>query len=275
MTRKIYEVKARIINTHRVKGSIYTLSFEAPEIAATALPLQFVNVTVGNSTDPLLRRPFSLSGIHEKKGIIEITWAVVGAGTKMMSQWTVDRRVSVLGPLGNGLDPDHLPLHKGLLLVAGGTGAAPLLPLAQQVIKKGASVTFFNGARSAAELIDVSSLKDGCELHVATEDGSLGTKGFVTDPLRSYLARKACLSPNFKVTVVACGPKAMLSQVKQICGRYEFPLLVSLEERMACGYGLCQGCVVKSQGVEGKYYRVCTDGPVFWAGDVDLGECVQ
>lgn len=275
MTKEVFHVDARVINVNRVKGNIYTLRFEAPEIAEAALPLQFVNVAVGDSTDPLLRRPFSLSGIHKRKGTIEITWAVVGVGTEIMSKWVAGHKASVLGPLGNGLDLDQLSLHKGLLLVAGGTGAAPLMPLARQAVNNGASVTFFNGARSAVELLDLSSLKDGCRLHLATEDGSLGTKGFVTGPLQSYLIRKAASLPDSRVTVIACGPKAMLGQVKQICSRHGLPLLVSLEERMACGYGLCQGCVVKSKSVEGKYYRVCTDGPVFWAKDVDLGECAQ
>ncbi len=273
--RQIHDVEARVISLNKVRGKVYNVCLMAPEVAAIAKPMQFVNVTVGGSTDPLLRRPFSLSAIDAENGIIEITWAVVGRGTKMMAGWAVGQSVGVLGPLGNGLDMNKLPLDRGLVLVAGGTGLAPLMPLASQARKTKTKTIVFYGARSANELLDTTCLEQGCQLHIATEDGSVGFKGLVTDLLETHLGSVVRVSAAGKATVISCGPNPMLNQAKQICNRYGFPLLVSLEERMACGYGLCQGCAVQSSGHKQEYYHVCTDGPVFWADDINLGECMK
>lgn len=272
--QQIYDVEARIISVSNVRGKVYKMAIDAPEIAGTAKPMQFVNVALGDSTDPLLRRPFSLSGIYPDRGIIEITWAVVGRGTEIMAGWQAGQSVKVLGPLGNGLDIANLCLDHGLILVAGGTGLAPLFPPASQALARKAEVNVFYGARSADDLLDTGDLVTGCRLHLATEDGSTGFEGLVTDLLEAHLGVQGT-GDNGKPTVISCGPKPMLKQVKHICNRHGFPLLVSLEERMACGYGVCQGCAVPSAGRKSGYYRVCTDGPVFWADDIDLGECTK
>lgn len=269
--RQIHDVDARIVRLSNIRGNLYSMCLEAPEIARTAKPMQFVNIALGDSTDPLLRRPFSLSGIHPDRGTIGITWAVVGRGTQIMAGWQAGRSVRVLGPLGNGLGIDRLCIDHGLVLVAGGTGIAPLTPLASQALEKEAELQVFYGARSASELLDTGDLGAACTVHLATEDGSVGFGGLVTGLLEARLSAGAL--GNGRPTVVSCGPKPMLNHVKQICNRHGLPLLVSLEARMACGYGVCQGCVVPRAGGKQGYYRVCTDGPVFRAEDIELGEC--
>ena len=270
--RELVDVDARIVSVENLRGKVYKTAMIAPEIAQRAKPMQFVNIALGNSTDPLLRRPFSLSGIHPGSGIIEITFAVVGRGTQIMAGWQPGQQAKVLGPLGNGLDLGGLCLDHGLILVAGGTGLAPLLPVASVALKAQVDLKVFYGARSADDLLDTGELGAGCQFYLATDDGSAGTKGLVTDVFESYLSGLGT-GDTGRPTVIACGPKPMLRQIKRICKRYGLPLVVSLEERMACGYGVCQGCVVPSAGMKHGYYRVCTDGPVFWADDIDLGEC--
>ncbi len=274
-TRQIHDVEARIISLNKAPGQTYEVCLEAPQIAVSAKPMQFVNVLIGKSTDPLLRRPFSLSAIYPEHGLIEITWDVVGKGTEMMTHWTVGQKVRVLGPLGNGLDIDAIPDGQCLVVVAGGTGLAPMLPLVRLAQESNRDIWVFYGAGSANRLLDTTSLSQGCNIHIATEDGSLGYKGLVTGLLETYLGRIAKAHLPGQVTAISCGPRPMLNRVKAICSKYEVPLFVSLEERMACGYGLCRGCAIPGSGSKQAYYHICKDGPVFKADDVDLGECLK
>ncbi len=271
---KIYDEKAKILSLNRIQNQIFHAEILAPQIAQIAKPMQFVNIRIVNSTDPLLRRPFSLSRIDVDAKIIGITWAAIGRGTNIMAKWSAGQQISVLGPLGNGLDLDSLTLDNGLLIVAGGTGLAPLLPLISKAHSKRIDMVTLYGATSSDDMFDISNLQKKCQLHLATEDGSQGIKGFVTVLLKEYLCSLTA-SNNCKPMVISCGPKPMLKRVKQLCNEHEFPLMISLEEQMACGYGLCQGCAVQASDANLGYYRVCTDGPVFWANDVNLGECFE
>lgn len=273
--RQIHDVEAQVISLDKAPGNTYKVCLKAPQIAINAKPMQFVNVLIGESTDPLLRRPFSLSAIEPEDGLIEITWAVVGKGTKMMTEWTIGQKVNVLGPLGNGFDINTLSNRQCLVIVAGGTGLAPLIPLIRLAKERKMNIYLFYGASSANQLLDTTSLSKGCSIHFATEDGSLGYKGLVTNLLETHIGRIVEDRLAGQVTAISCGPRPMLNQVKAICIEHKVSLFVSIEGRMACGYGLCQGCVIKSSGSEQEYYHICTDGPVFKADDVDLGECVE
>lgn len=271
-SREIADVRARVISVSSERGEVYKALLYAPEIAGQAKPMQFVNVMVRDSGDPLLRRPFSISAIDPGGGTIEITWAVVGRGTKIMSQWCPGQSVRILGPLGNGIDLAGFDSIHELILVAGGTGLAPLIPLATAALEKKTGVKLFYGAKSAKDLLDTIGLRDkGCRVYLVTEDGSEGGKGLATDLLNKHLddVVRNGHSQN-KVIAVACGPKPMLNHVKQTLRNGDIPLFVSLEERMACGYGLCKGCATRPSGPGQGYYHVCTDGPVFLADDVDL-----
>ncbi|MGI6643712.1 MAG: dihydroorotate dehydrogenase electron transfer subunit [Bacillota bacterium] len=271
--RKIVDAQGQVVSIEKDVGGVYRALLDSPDIARRARPLQFVNVKVGDGSDPFLRRPFSISGIHEDSGLIEITWRIVGRGTEIMSRWEPGDTVKVLGPLGNGFslrtesrDVFGDRKQPRLWLVAGGTGLAPMYPLAQEAKELGYEVSLFFGARSKDELMDTSRFQNlGCEVHTTTEDGSAGHRGLVTEVLTRYVQvfRKGEI-------MVACGPEAMLGAVKSFVG-HSLDLYVCLEGRMACGIGLCQGCAVKARGQDVAYLHVCSHGPVFLASDVDLG----
>jgi dihydroorotate dehydrogenase electron transfer subunit len=233
----------------------------AREIAAAALPGQFVMIRICEGLDPLLRRPFSICGT--KEGIVLILYRIVGAGTRIMASRQRGERMSVFGPLGKGFDlprPGNTPL-----IVGGGLGIAPLCFLAQEV--RTLPVPIMLGAASRKEVISLKDMDIGLEdVSIATDDGSKGHHGVVTDLLKVYLEGESKGDQRF---VYACGPKPMLRKVAEmtIDGT---PCQVSLEAAMACGVGACQGCVVKAAPEEGKpWYHVCKEGPVFNVGQID------
>jgi len=259
---RIWDVTATMLSVDEVSGGAYRAVLRAPQIAREALPFQFVEVRVRDGNDPLLRRPFSLSLIDPTAGNIGITWAVTGRGTSMMTEWKPGDSVAVMGPLGNGF----LPEGNELILIAGGTGLAPMYPLAAFARRRGIQVSLLYGAKSKKLLWDTHEFRSlGIQCLLATEDGEEGARGFVTDLLQSgFLESKA------GAAVLACGPKPMLKKVKDICRGKVVRLYISLEERMACGIGLCRGCAVKASGENKGYHHICIDGPVFLADAVDL-----
>ncbi len=270
--RSIVDIPSQVVSVEKDSGGVYRALLESPNIARRARPLQFVNVRVSSGSEPFLRRPFSISQFHKDLGLIEITWRVVGRGTQSMALWEPGDTVWVLGPLGNGfsLRSHTQSTGKGrsphLWLATGGTGLAPMYPLAQEAKELGYEVSLFYGARSSADSMDTDRFQNqGCSVHTATEDGSVGYRGFVTELLASYAEdfRKGEI-------MVACGPEPMLQAITRLVGD-SLELYLSLEARMACGIGLCQGCAVKASGQEERYLHVCRDGPVFRASDVDLG----
>lgn len=250
-----------VVSSRLGSDGYYRMVLDSPQIAKTAKPMQFVNIKLGALEDPFLRRPFSLSGIYPEKGLLEVTWKVVGRGTEAMTLIGPGNTLSILGPLGNGFT------HKTsrLWLVAGGSGLAPMFPLAAKARQENCEVQLFYGAHCQKDLMESDKFQDiGCHVHVATEDGSLGAQGFVTDLLKPHLE-----GFNPRHQMVACGPNPMLSALKNLVGT-SVELYVSLESRMACGVGLCKGCAVRASGETERYLHVCTDGPVFKARDVLL-----
>lgn len=295
-----FEVLASITSVKREQGGVRTALLYAPEIARRAKPMQFVQVKVVPLTDPFLRRPFGFSRISPDEGIIGITWATVGKGTSLMAGWHEGDTVSVLGPLGNGLQvdrisgiactpPENAPeQHTGrenpsrsmeqrskgrsVWLIAGGTGLAPLYPLAESMKPQVSDITVLYGAKTSASLMDTSPFGAmGCRVTVSTEDGSKGARGRVTEALGRLLASAGETLRHNRPLAVACGPAPMLRAVKSMLADTPVELYISLEERMACGTGLCRGCAVKAASPRRGYLHVCTDGPVFPAGEVLLG----
>jgi dihydroorotate dehydrogenase electron transfer subunit len=236
----------------------------AREAAVAALPGQFVMLRVSENRDPLLARPLGISSIISKTSI-EIIYRVAGRGTTMLSQLEPGHSLDMLGPLGQGFP---LP-EKGItpVLVAGGSGFPPLHFLSTRI---GSHAHLFIGARNRACLPPAGILesfrKNVAKVHTATEDGSVGKKGMSTDLLRDYLdgAEKKALK-----TVFACGPKPMLQAVSKLAADHAVPCYVSMEERMACGMGACMGCSVAMKA--GGYKRVCKEGPVFEASEIEWG----
>lgn len=240
---------------HWLAGDVRQLTLVAPEIAQAIQPGQFVHLRVGNTFDPLLRRPISICQADAQAGTITLVYRVAGRGTDMLAQARpgIDR-VNVLGPLGNGFNLTA----KQPLLIGGGMGLAPLVYLAQAFCPN--PVTVVMGGRTKEEMFwtDIySSLCDG--IHITTNDGSLGRQGVTVDVLPELLR-----AGGFD-RIYACGPRPMLAGVVAAAQEYGIPCEVSLEEHMACGIGACLVCSCKTNNGRKK---VCSDGPVFRGEDV-------
>ncbi len=255
--------------------------------ASRIRPGQFVMLRVTEGLDPFLRRPFGIYSLLGPTGKrvsgrsgsgIEIVYKVVGAGTGILAAKEPGERVDVLGPFGNGF-----PLLRGaaaskVIMVAGGIGVAPFyltaghsMPGKRGGRAPGSGLLLF-GARSGGEAaITRDFTRLGCRVRVATEDGSLGTKGLVTGLLA------AALKPDS--VIYACGPLPMLKAVARIAENAGVKCLVSLERAMACGIGVCLGCAIKTRDHKeeanghsvpgGSYKMVCSDGPVFDSSEID------
>ena len=244
---------AEIISTEEITPGVVLLWLKAPQIAAETRPGQFVMARCG--TLPL-RRPFSIHQRRDRDKLALLT-SVRGKGTLWLSQLYSGATVDLLGPLGNGFHID--PGVGKLLLIAGGLGVAPLAFLAQEAITQGYSVVLLYGAATVSQLYPVSLLHPEIQVILATEDGSKGRKGRVTD-LLSDLTTEA-------EQVFACGPLEMYQTL--VRQNLDKSTQVSLEVRLGCGLGACFGCSVETvQGMK----KVCKDGPVFKLGEVIWSE---
>ena len=249
-----------IISTVEVMPGTYLLWLEAPPVAASAGPGQFVMVRCGGDTT--LPRPLS---VHRVDGDpLALLFNVVGKGTRWLSQREKGDTLDIFGPLGNGYRID--PAAKNLLLVAGGMGIAPLVFLADAAAGEGKKVTLITGARSADCLLPISSprglfnkgvLPASINVVNATDDGSEGFKGPATDLIPAYLEGVDQL--------FACGPVEMYKTMAQMPELKGKPVQLSLEIMMGCGLGVCYGCTIKTKS---GLKQVCKDGPVFDIGDI-------
>jgi dihydroorotate dehydrogenase electron transfer subunit len=258
----VYERDALVTSNQRVAQDTFLLELQSRKVAAAAKPGQFVMVRAVAGLDPLLPRPFSICSVRDGERI-HILYRVVGRGTDMLARTSAGSRISALGPLGRGFDP---PRPSGYaVLVGGGMGIAPLVFL--HTLLPGGRSAFLMGFPDRESRIPLDALEISSK-HVrpATEDGSWGHRGLVTELLASHLSS----SPDPGVRIYACGPPAMLRRVAQLALDHGISCEVSLEARMACGLGACQGCAVKAaSGQPRPYYRVCREGPVFEAREID------
>ncbi len=223
-------------------------------------PGQFVMLRFPNYIDPLLRRPFGVYRIIDEG--IEILYKVVGKGTRLMTGLRQGDMVDMLGPLGNGFLLDSG--KKDILMVAGGIGIAPFYLLAEGLKDKEFRQRLLFGGRSTDDLPGIEDFqKLAINMEVATDDGSMGKKGFVVSLLKKEILGKT--------TIYACGPKGMLKAVAKIAEDADVSCHVSLDNAMACGIGACLGCAVKvrSQSNSEIYKMVCKDGPVFDAREIE------
>ena len=206
------------------------------------------------SSDPLLRRPFALYDADGSEDTLSIVYAVAGRGTFLLSKQPVGAVLSLSLPQGRSFTSVK---NSKAALIAGGAGIAPMHFLAKTLLNDGCDVTIFYGARTAEELYPpLREAPAPYEWVLCTEDGSYGHKGFTT-PL--FSERVDCFDVCY-----ACGPKPMMQSIQAVCAQNNKPIEVSLEETMACGIGVCCGCMVKinEDGVVGMK-RCCTEGPVF------------
>lgn len=256
--------RARVLEIEEVVSGCYCLQLEEQRIARDSLPGQFLHVRVGESIVPFLRRPFSIAGTSIQKGTVQIIFRVVGEGTKILSRLHKDEYLDCLGPLGTPFSP-RADLSTGVLL-AGGVGIAPLLFLAATLTGEGKKVLFYYGVSTRGELLPLKEfLPQNAEVFLATEDGSAGYQGPVTG-----LFEQALTNVPGKVQIFACGPQPMLRALALKNRIWGYPMQFSLEERMACGIGACQGCAVEVHRGDNStgYLRVCRDGPVFNSQEV-------
>ncbi|MFH1710094.1 MAG: dihydroorotate dehydrogenase electron transfer subunit [bacterium] len=252
---------AKVLENKKVAPEHYRITLAAPRISRESLPGQFVMVKAGNGSDPLLRRPLSFNRIDGAKGTIDILFKVVGRATRSLSEIEPGEDLDIIGPLGNGF---NLDTSKDLaILVGGGAGAAPLLSLAKALKTKVKAVYALLGANNINSVLCEDDFKAlGAETLVSTDDGTYGIKGLITDILLDVIGSK--LSP-INSCIYACGPRPMVKALESISTQYKIPCQVSLEEWMACGFGSCNGCVVSTKS---GYKKVCSDGPVFNAGEL-------
>jgi dihydroorotate dehydrogenase electron transfer subunit len=213
-------------------------------------------------SDPLLPRPMAVYRTSPAEGaaLVEILFKRSGRGTALLAAARPGQRVGIVAPLGRGFEPPR-PGERALL-VAGGTGIASVYALAERALRGGAATTVLLGARSAADLMgeaDFAAL--GAELRIATEDGSRGTPGLVTDLLERALGEPG------PARVYACGPTPMMRRAAEIAAARGAPCAVSLENPMACGFGVCLGCAAPLAA--GGFALVCRDGPTFDASAID------
>jgi len=230
-------------------------------------PGHFVNIKVSNSFSPLLRRPFSVHHINKQQKWFEILFQIIGKGTQLLADTGIGVGVDLLGPLGNSFvirnNIDYA------LLVAGGLGIAPLLLLSQKLKETNIPAVLFWGNRSKDAFAIVSDFEElEVEIHMATDDGSSGFKGTVTE----LLNRKIEKYMKSKLEIFACGPNPMLKKLNTISINNNIPCQISLETMMACGFGVCMGCNVTSNLDSEKYKYVCKHGPVFDSREIELGD---
>lgn len=250
------------------------VEFACPELAATIDVGQFINIRVRDETTPLLRRPFSVFDVLRdasgKPTGISVLYHTIGTGTRLMSRWKGGERVSLSGPLGKTY-PWPQEEDASVVMVGGGIGLAPFLLQAKRFMKAAPQRDYLliAGGRSERDLkymkLFSPLVAQGLNMLLCTNDGSLGVRGMVTDPLRGEITAR--LKEEKKVAVYCCGPTPMMSAVSALCAEFEVPCLVSLESVMACGYGVCNGCVTAvkdpSEADGFRYVKTCVEGPGF------------
>src|SRR5689334_11267274 len=278
-------VASELLESREILPGQWLQSFHAPTLANGSRAGQFVHVRTGDLSGLVPRRPFSINTADPISGVITIHFRTIGRGTEWFTRLRPGDAVDMLGPLGRPFEVD--PRSRHLLLIAGGLGMAGVRALADEALRDGRQVTLLFGAASARDVYPSSLLPDEVEYVIATDDGSVGHHGFVTDLLPDYEA--------WADQAFACGPQPMLAALARLAGgrrerlgvarlgrkrgagkvdpvgspasRRKAFLQVSMEQNMGCAVGACLGCVV--MGTSGTPQRVCREGPVFASDELD------
>ena len=251
---------AELIGRSNVVGDYLLFRFSAPELVAEAKPGQFVHIRVPGLEPSALRRPFSIYDARD--GVLSILFKKVGRGTEVLAQVREGTRCDIIGPLGHGFPLPSDEVEP--VLVGGGYGVAPLVFLAREIGRPGVAMI---GGRSAVDILCAHDFEElGWEVRLATVDGSLGTKGFVTIPLDERLADKSRPTPE----LFACGPDGMLKAVGDRAIANGCKGWLSLDKHMVCGVGACLACIQRLRDADGVEWigRCCKDGPVFESREI-------
>ena len=253
--------QAEIISNYNIKGKYYRIDFMSEKIAGIVKPGQFAHVQIKNMGDRLFRRPFSIFDVSSD-GVLSIIYKVVGYGTGVLSGLKEGETCDILGPLGNSYSISEI--GETPIIVAGGYGAASTYLLAKKSSKKGKALL---GARDKDELILCDEYKAlGFDVEVATDDGSCGHYGPVTDLLAPLLKETG-------VKIYGCGPNPMMHAMAKLLKGTSQIAELSLDENMCCGVGACFGCVVKMIAKNDKgweYKKSCNEGPIFKSNEIYL-----
>lgn len=254
-----YKELAVITEQKEIATDIYSMWLQTDQIAAEAVPGQFLSV-YSNDGSRMLPRPISICEVDKKQGRLRLVYRIAGKGTLEFSGYQTGDTLEIVGPLGNGF-----PLDKGyekVFLIGGGIGVPPMVELSRQLPGEKQIVVGYRNS----ELFLKEELEQNGVVYVATEDGSVGTKGNVLDAIRENGLQADAM--------FACGPTPMLRALKAYAAEAGMDCYLSLEERMACGVGACLACVCKSMDVDGhthvKNKRICKDGPVFSAEEIEI-----
>lgn len=255
----IKKEKMKVLSQKQLAPSIFELTLQGELVQEMKDPGQFVHLKTNDGFDPILRRPISISSFNHRENSFTMIYRAGGKGTKLLSAKREADVVDVLGPLGNGFPVEAVSSGDTALLVGGGIGVPPLYQLSQMLVAKGVKVIHVLGFESKSAVFYEEEFAKLGETYIATVDGSLGTKGFVTDVMKQ-------LKEGYQA-IYSCGPTPMLKALE--AGYGDKNLYISLEERMGCGIGACFACVCKT-GEGSSYKKICSDGPVFRAGEVIL-----
>ncbi len=252
-------IKADIVRKEMLAQDICRITAYSPWVCKNSRPGQFLNVRCSEGTDPILRRPVSICDASIGKNEFDIIFMIKGKGTRLLVDKNRGEELDVLGPLGNSFDTSES--YKKIVVVGGGIGIYPLLFLLKY---SGAeSKTCCLGFRNSEAAVMTNEFR-GCTdtFIITTDDGSIGSKGFVTERLDEVIKSG---KPDI---MYACGPNQMLRAVSSFAAREAIPCQVSMEQRMACGIGACLVCACKTKNPDNDdwdYSHVCKDGPVFWS----------
>lgn len=254
------KVTAVIYKQEEIATDIYDMWINT-DLAKQAKPGQFIGVYPKNAST-LLPRPISICEIDRLNNRLRIVYRIAGKGTKEFSEYKAGETIAIMGTLGNGFPIDEIKPDAHVFLMGGGIGIPPMLELAKQLKCEKDIIV---GYRNDELFLNQDLWKNGT-LHIATEDGSIGTKGNVLDAVREK---------GLKADVIcACGPMPMLRAIKKYAAENGIKAYISLEEKMACGVGACLGCVCKTTKEDFHSHvnntRICTNGPVFDAEEVDI-----
>jgi dihydroorotate dehydrogenase electron transfer subunit len=273
-TRVPVDLPLRIVSHESLGAGHFLLTLSTPDDYPAWEPGQFAMVTPGlpsGTADPLLRRPFSIHNLQgAPAGVLQIFYKVLGRGTRLLSGARASDTVRCLAPLGNGFAPER-PEGSRLLLVAGGIGVASLHPLGLREKLAGGHPLILYGCRTSPEMAGIRrTLEARIDVRVSTDDGSAGRRGFVSQMLDDFL-REEGPGARERWVICACGPTPMMKATSEVAARHGVRCYLSLESPMACGFGVCSGCVVRMRETPEappRYRRICLDGPVFDAAQV-------
>ena len=241
----------RVVEVVAVNGTYFRLVLDAPALAKAVRPGQFVHIRVSDGLEPLFRRPFSV--FRAKDGKVEIFFEPVGKGSGMLAKKKKGDRLNVLGPLGRSFSLPGKGVRQ-IVFMAGGIGVAPFMLFSDKLIKHKAEKVLLYGGRSKAHTFSLAEFKkNGVKTFVATDDGTAGVQGRVSE-----LFRHIAISPS--TYIYACGPRPMIAAAASFAREKGLKGQASMEEVMACGLGACLGCSIPTTK---GYQTVCHDGPVF------------